>query len=315
MAHIKGHHHLSMITKDIQANNYFYETVLGLRRVKKTVNQDEPSMYHLFFGDRKGTPGTELTFFDMPMAGATYRGSNAITRIGLVVQNEQSLFYWQERLKQFDVAYGEITTHANRSAFHFKDPDGLRLAFVVEKKDTLDGWEAWEKSPVPEEHQIRGVGPVEITVRRLEKIISTLTEIFHYELIAKQEDEVILQSSHGNTFSELVVKFLDEPTERPGRGSIHHLAIRAKDETDLKHWDELVRRRGFVSTGIIDRFYFKSVYFRESNGILIEIATDGPGFTVDSDIHSLGETLDLPPTLEKQREEIEAQLKPLKGDK
>lgn len=314
MAHIKGHHHLSMITKDIQANNYFYETVLGLRRVKKTVNQDEPTMYHLFFGDRKGTPGTELTFFDMPMAGMTHRGSNAITRISLVIPSEMSLYYWQERLKQFDVPIEEVTTYAGRKAFHFRDPDHLPLVFIVEEDDELDGWEAWEKSPVPEEHQIRGIGPVEITVRRINKMLSTLQEIFDYKIIDASEEEVLLQSSHGNTFSELLVKYLDAPTERAGRGSIHHLAIRAQDEAELKHWDTLVRMRGFVSTGVIDRYYFKSLYFRESNGILIEIATDGPGFTVDSPIDSLGETLDLPPALEAKREEIEAQLIPLKGD-
>jgi len=314
MIYIKGHHHLSMITKDIQANNYFYETVLGLRRVKKTVNQDDPSMYHLFFGDRKGTPGTELTFFDMPMAGSTHRGSNAFTKIGLVVSSEGSLHYWKNRLEQYNIPHGKITTYAHRPALQFADPDGLKIIFVVEEKDTLDSWEAWEKSPVPAEHQIRGVGPVEITVRRLSKIIRTLTEVFHYEEINRKEDEVILQSSHGNTFSELVIKYLDEPTERPGRGSIHHLAIRAKDEAELKHWDKLVRQRGFVSTGIIDRFYFKSLYFRESNGILFEIATDGPGFIVDSDIDTLGEKLDLPPSLENQREAIEAQLKPIEGE-
>src|SRR5690625_4599365 len=165
MTYIKGHHHLSMITKDIYANNYFYEKVLGLRRVKKTVNQDDPSMYHLFFGDRKGTPGTELTFFDMPMAGTTHRGSNAITRISLVVPNEESLTYWQARLKSFGKPVGEITTYTNRQAFHFKDPDDLPLVMVVDE-DLLKDWEAWEKSPVPKIHQIRGVGPVEITVRR-----------------------------------------------------------------------------------------------------------------------------------------------------
>src|SRR5690625_303347 len=175
MAHIKGHHHLSMITKDIQVNNYFYETVLGLRRVKKTVNQDDPSMYHLFFGDRKGTPGTELTFFDMPMAGATYRGSNAFTKIGLVLPSMDSLYYWKDRLKQFDITPGAIGEYANRKALTLRDPDDLQLVFVVENEDTLDGWEAWEKSPVPAEHQIRGVGPVELKVRRLNKILRTLT--------------------------------------------------------------------------------------------------------------------------------------------
>ena len=313
MVHIKGHHHLSMITKDIQENNYFYETVLGLRRVKKTVNQDDPSMYHLFFGDRKGTPGTELTFFDMPMVGATYRGSNAFTKIGLVVPSENSLHYWQERLNQFNISPGTIGDFANRQSLEFKDPDDLQLVFVVEEKDTLDGWAAWEKSPVPAEYQIRGVGPVGLKVRRLNKILRTLTEIFHYKIVHQTDEQVILQSSQGNTFSELVIKEVDEPTERPGRGSIHHLAIRAKDEVELKHWDKLVRQRGFVSTGVVERYYFKSMYFRESNGLMFEIATDGPGFTVDSHIDHLGEQLDLPPALADRREDIAAQLKPIEG--
>src|SRR5690625_2621816 len=150
-----------------------------------------------------------------------------------------------------------------------------------------------------------------MTVRRLHKISRTLTEIFGYTEVSRTEEEAIFQSVNGEAVGEIVVKSLDGPTEKPGRGSIHHLAIRVKDEAELLYWDEIVRKRGFQSSGVVDRFYFKSLYFRESNGILFEIATDGPGFTIDDDIETLGETLKLPPFLEKDRKEIEAKLQPI----
>lgn len=307
---ISGHHHISMITKDAKQNNYFYKNVLGLRRVKVTVNQDDPSMYHLFYGDLTGSPGTELTFFEMPLAGRTYRGTNAITRIGLLVSSVESLTFWKKRFEQFEVKHEDITTYANRPALHFEDQDGLRMVLLVANSEKLSHYKAWERSPVPIEHQIQGMGPVEITVRRSEKLISTLTEIFGYSVVARTE-EVIVQSIIGESFGEIVVKPLEGPTEKPGRGSIHHLAIRANDERELEYWDKLVRKRGFHSSGIIDRFYFKSLYFRESNGIVFEIATDGPGFMIDGDIETLGEQLDLPPFLEEQRSKIEAKLTPI----
>src|SRR5690625_3517324 len=147
-----------------------------------------------------------------------------------------------------------------------------------------------------------------MTVRRLHKISRTLTEIFGYTEVSRSEEEAIFQSVDGEVFGEIVVKSLDGPTEKPGRGSIHHLAIRAKNSEELAHWDEQVRRSGFYTSQIIDRFYFKSLYFRESNGIVFEIATDGPGFTLDEDVETLGEQLKLPPFLEKRRHEIEEKL-------
>lgn len=307
---IPGHHHISMITKDAKKNNHFYKNVLGLRRVKVTVNQDEPTMYHLFYGDRTGSPGTELTFFEMPAVGSTHRGTNEITRVGLFVPSEESLTYWKKRFDEFDVQHGEITMYANRPALHFEE-EGLRMVLLVANGEKLAPWEAWEKSPVPEEHQILGMGPVEMTVRRLDKLARTLTEIFGYTEVTRTEDQAIFQSVSGEGYGEIVVKSLDGPREKPGRGSIHHLAIRAKDEAALVYWDEQVRKRGFHSSGITDRFYFKSLYFRESNGIVFEIATDGPGFTIDGDVQTLGEQLDLPPFLEERRQEIEAKLIPL----
>ncbi|MGD2276177.1 ring-cleaving dioxygenase [Bacillus wiedmannii] len=311
MYEIKGHHHISMVTKNGSENNHFYKNVLGLRRVKMTVNQDDPSMYHLFYGDRTGSQGTELSFFEMPLVGKTYRGTNAITRIGLLVPSEESLHYWKERFEKLGVEHSEITTYANHPALQFEDAEGLRLVLLVSNGEKVEHWETWEKSEVPAQHQIQGMGSVEMTVRRLDKLASTLTDIFGYTEVSRNDEEAIFQSIKGEAFGEIVVKYLDGPTEKPGRGSIHHLAIRVKNDAELAYWEEQVIQKGFHSSGIIDRFYFKSLYFRESNGILFEIATDGPGFTVDGDVEHLGQKLDLPPFLEEKRAEIEAKLAPI----
>ena len=312
MYNIPGHHHISMITKNVSENNHFYRDVLGLRRVKVTVNQDDPSMYHLFYGDRTGSPGTELSFFEIPQVGHTHRGTNAITKIGLLVPSEDSLEYWKARLEDHGVAHSDMTTYANHPALHFEDPEGLRMVLLVSNGARVEHWETWEKSEVPAHHQIQGMGTVEMTVRRLDKLASTLTDMFGYTEISRSDDEAIFQSIEGEVFGEIVVKYLDGPREKPGRGSIHHLAIRVKNDTELQYWDAQVRARGFHTSGIVDRFYFKSLYFRESNGILFEIATDGPGFTADGDdIETLGEKLLLPPFLEHHRVEIEKSLKPI----
>jgi glyoxalase family protein len=315
MYKILGHHHISMITKNASQNNHFYKDILGLRRVKITVNQDDPTMYHLFYGDKTGSPGTELTFFEIPMVGKTYPGTNAITRIGLLVPSEESLRYWKKRFEVYDVSHGEISTYANRPALKFEDPEGLRLVLIVSNGEKVDHWQTWEKSNVPVEHQVQGMGTIEITVKRLEKLARTLTDMFEYTEISRTEDEAIFQSVEGEMFGEILVKQLDGPSEKPGRGSIHHLAIRVKSEAELAYWYEQVKQRGFSSSGIVDRHFFKSLYFRESNGILFEIATDGPGFLVDSDIEHLGEKLELPPFLEARRAEIEAKLTPIEEKK
>jgi len=312
MFKIPGHHHISMITKNASENNHFYRKVLGLRRAKITVNQDDPSMYHLFFGDKTGSPGTELSFFEIPMVGRTHRGTNAITRIGLLVPSVDSLLYWQSRLEDFCVETSKVQKYANRTSILFEDPEGLRFALIVSNGAKVAHWETWEKSDVPAEHQIQGMGTVEITVKRLDKLANTLTDLFGYKEVSRTEEEAIFQSIEGEVFGEIIVKFLDGPSEKPGRGSIHHLAIRVKNDEELEYWNAQVRARGFQSSGVVDRFYFKSLYFRESNGILFEIATDGPGFTADGDdIETLGEKLVLPPFLESRRAEIESNLKPI----
>ncbi len=312
MNKLSGHHHISMLTKNGKSNNAFYTKILGLRRVKKTVNQDSPSMYHLFYGDRTGSAGTELTFFEMPVAGRTVRGTNAITRIGLLVQSYDSLIYWKNRFELLQVEHSDIVTYAGKDALFFEDHEGLRLVLINHNGQPIPAeWQVWDGTDIVPEHRILGMGTVEITVRYLQRTVNLLQELFDYTVVTEDDKEVRLQSIAGETFGEILVKELEGPSEKPGRGSIHHLAIRVATLEELNKWDELIKAHGLDSSGVVDRYYFQSLYFRDRNGILFEMATDGPGFTVDSAIEDLGNKLDLPPFLEGKRAEIEAILEPL----
>lgn len=312
MNKIAGHHHISMITKNGQQTDHFYQKVLGLRRVKKTVNQENPSMYHLFYGDKTGSAGTELSFFEMPMAGRTKRGTDAITCIGLLIPSYDSLLYWKKRFELLNVEHGELTEYAGREALHFEDHDGLRLVLLNHNGGNVpDHWQAWEESSVSPEHRILGMGAVEMTVQSRQSLANVLTSLFGYELTLEQDNAAVYQSVHGQAFGEIVIVEKDGPKEKPGKGSVHHLAIRVKDGEELRQWKQRIKDFGLEVMKITDRYYFESLYVREENGILFELATDGPGFTVDSTIESLGKNLDLPPFLEARRAEIEAKLTPI----
>lgn len=311
MSTILGHHHISMLVKNAKETNRFYTEVLGLRRVKKTVNQDDPSMYHLFYGDNTGSPGTGLTFFEMPSIGRTHKGTNAITRIGLMVPTEESLYYWKTRFEEKGVYHGSLTTYANRQALKFEDSDGLQLVLLASDGERPEQWESYEQSDVPLEHQILAMGPIEITVRDSDDFKKTLTELLHYTQVYTDHEMSLFQTEKKDSFGEILVKQLDGPDEKPGRGSVHHLAIRVEDASELEHWNNVASENRFSTSGVVDRYYFQSLYFRESNGILFEVATDGPGFTADQDPDHLGETLALPPFLEHRRDEIEYQLTPI----
>ncbi len=269
-------------------------------------------MYHLFYGDLTGAAGTELTFFEMPVAGRTVRGTNAITRIGLLVPSYASLQYWKERFQQEEVKHSDITTYAGRDALFFEDHEGLRMVLLNHHGHEVPAhWQSWDGNEIPEEHRILGMGTVEITVRYLQRTVNLLKNLFGYTVVTESEKEAVLQSIAGEVFGEIVVKELEGPSEKPGRGSIHHLALRVASVEDLQEWDAKIKEQGFDSTGVVDRYYFQSLYFRDRNGILFEMATDGPGFTVDSAVEDLGKKLDLPPFLEEKRAEIEAILEPL----
>lgn len=312
MTQILGHHHISMLTKNGAQNMQFYTGVLGLRMVKKTVNQDSPNMYHLFYGDEIGSPGTELTFFEMSMAGHTQPGTNAINLIGLLVPSNDSLLFWEQRLTELNIKHEPITKYHHYDALFFEDPDGLRLVLLSnEGLASPDHWRTWSDSPIPEEHRILGMGPIGISVKNLVATVDLLRDTFGYAVIKQSETVAILQAIEGEQWGEIIISEKDGPRERAGRGSVHHLAIRVADQEELIAWNQILRNLGYSTTGVVERYYFKSVYFRDRNNIMFELATDGPGFTVDSDISELGKHLDLPPFLEPKRAEIEAALTPL----
>jgi glyoxalase family protein len=317
---LKGIHHVSALTAKAPENFKFYTEVMGLRLIKKTVNQDDTSVYHLFYGDEKGNPGTELTFFEIPMAGRNHDGNNSISAISLRVKNDAALKYWENRLNESGIETEGIKDRAGRQTLAFRDLEGQRLILVSDEHNKgVAGGNPWSKSTTPEEVAITGLGPVRLTVPAAEPTIQVLTELLGFRKkgsysaeVSGQPDIIVLETSEGGSGAEIhIEERTDLPQERLGRGGVHHVAFRVKDEDELREWIEKVRTSRFPNSGFVDRFYFKSLYFREPNRILFELATDGPGFDTDEELEHLGESLALPPFLEPQREEIEARLKPL----
>lgn len=316
----KGIHHVSAITKTAAENFKFYTKILGLRLIKKTVNQDDVSVYHLFYGDEVGNPGTELTFFELPNAGRNVDGNNSISALSLRVPSDRALDYWSERLTEFEVEHEEVKQRAGRATLAFKDFEGQRLILVSDENNAgVPGGKPWDRSPVPAEYGIVGLGPVQLTVSEPELTITVLTDLMGFRpkgqypsSIPGQPDILVFETGEGGTGAEVHIEpRTDLPRERLGRGGVHHVAFRVADEEELRAWIERIRSVRLPNSGFVDRFYFRSLYFREPNGILFELATDGPGFATDEDIEHLGESLALPPFLESNRAQIEAHLKPL----
>jgi glyoxalase family protein len=310
---LTGIHHLTAISAKPRENLAFYTALLGMRLVKKTVNQDDVSAYHLFYADGKGRPGTDLTFFDFP-AAPERRGANSISRTGLRVAGETTLGFWRDRLKLAGGVTGDVVEVDGRLTLPFEDNEGQRLVLV----DDGGAGDAspWEKSAVPAEHQIRGLGPIVLTVHELSRTAFVLTEVMNMHRVrdyaAYGAHIHVFAMGEGGPAAELhVIEQNDVPLARQGAGGVHHVAFRTPDETQYHAWTQRLSELGIPNSGEIDRFYFRSLYFREPNGILFEIATDGPGFASDEPIETLGEKLALPPFLEPRRAQIEAGLKPL----
>ncbi|WP_153463759.1 ring-cleaving dioxygenase [Sediminibacillus terrae] len=315
---LKGLHHVSAITANAKNNYDFYTKVLGMRLVKKSVNQDDTSMYHLFYADEAGNPGTDLTFFEIPRAGHTYPGNNSISLTSLRVKDDEALAYWEDRFNEYEVEHEGIIEQFGRKVLYFRDSEDQRLALVSdETNEGVAGGTPWEQSPVPQEQGITGLGPSKLTVPQAERTVQVLTNILGFRKVGSYTsqgggDIQVFATGEGGTGAEIHVEEQEGlPKERPGRGSVHHVAFRVADEQELAQWAEKIKQARFPNSGLVDRYYFKSLYFREPNGVLFELATDGPGFATDEDIEHLGETVALPPFLEDRRAEIEARLESL----
>lgn len=310
---LHGIHHLTAITSQASRNFRFYTQTLGLRLVKKSVNQDDVSAYHLFYADGAGSPGTDLTFFDWP-AAREKRGTRSIVRTGLRVASVESLKWWASRFAAEAVTQERISTRDGRLTLDFEDFEGQRFSLVVDEASRERG-RPWEKSPVPGEHQILGLGPIAISVPMLENTDNVLTQVMAMRRVRDyawgDSQAHVYEMGGGGAAAELHVLVQPElPVARSGAGGVHHVAFRTT-QADYDAWATRLQQLGVPSSGPVDRYYFQSLYFREPNGILFELATDEPGFTVDEPIGSLGERLALPPFLEARRKEIEAGLEPL----
>ncbi len=313
---LTGIHHLTAITADAPGNLRFYTRELGLRLVKKTVNQDDVSAYHLFYADGLASPGTDITFFDWAVPNER-RGNNSVTRTAFRVAGEDSVMWWHNHLAERGVAMGDVREHDGRIGLDFEDPEGQRLSLVG------DGGHGpahpWPGSPVPPEHQIRGLGPITMSVPELAPTEAVLTEVMNMRKVRdfpypeRPHDTVhVFAMGDGGPAAELHVAVQpDLPPARQGAGGVHHVAFRTPDFAEYDAWAERLKALRIPNSGRIDRYYFRSLYFREPNGVLFEIASDGPGFASDEPMEKLGERLALPPFLEPRRSEIEAGLRPL----
>jgi glyoxalase family protein len=310
-----GLHHVTAITGDARANVAFYTTVMGMRLVKKTVNQDDVAAYHLFYADAKGSPGTDLTFFDWPHTPANRPGIPSLGPIALRVGSERALEWWASTFDRVDVHHAPPARDLDRASMSFADPEGQRLELVVD--GGAPGGVPWPESPVPPEFQVRGLFGATLVSAQPQATTDLLVHLLGFRLKGERElddgdHEYGLEVGEGGPGTELRLLLpANGVPARQGRGGVHHIAFRVPDQAAQVEWRERLASAGLRPTPVIDRFYFKSVYFREPGGNLFEIATDGPGFTADEPLEHLGDRLALPPFLEGQREQIEAGLRPL----
>ena len=302
-ASVHGIHHVTCIAGDAQENLDFYVGLLGMRLVKRSVNQDDPGTYHLFFADRVGNPGTDLTFFPWPQMEPGRLGIGLTVEVSFAVPPD-SLDYWRERLQQYSVEHDAPETRFGETTLAFKDVHGLQLA-LVETSDERQ-FVPWEDSPVSPEHQLRGMHSVRLWERKLDHTEKILTQRMGFVLLGAEDGWHRYGVDGGGSGKLIEIKEL--PEERRGQGgtgSVHHVAWRVKDSEEQMALREGIANAGLRPTPQIDRFWFKSVYYKEPGGVLFELATDGPGFDRDEDMEHLGEQLILPPWLETQRKEIE----------
>ena len=305
---IPGIHHVTAIASDPGRNYDFYTRTLGLRMVKRSVNQDDVSVYHLFYGDRGGSPGTSMTFFPYTDARPGRVGAGQVSTTQFLVPGD-AVDYWVDRLDDEGVDADEPTERFGDTVIPFRDPDGLPLELVA-RTDAPDGDPP--EGPVPEDRAIRGFFGATLTLQTAEPTGDLLEEM-GFDAVEAEGDRRRFRADGDLGY---VVDLLEEPQAprgQPGAGTVHHVAFQVT-EAEQAEWREVLMDRGLRPTEIIDRKWFKSVYARTSGGVLFEFATKSPGYTVDEDLESLGERLVLPEWLEDRREEIEAGLPPLEAD-
>ncbi|MDQ0859515.1 ring-cleaving dioxygenase [Bacillus sp. V2I10] len=309
-----GIHHITAMVNDTQRNIDFYAGVLGLRLVKKTINFDRPEVYHLYFGNKSGEPGTVITFFPWAKQLKGRIGTGQVGVTNFIIPNN-SITFWENRLKKFEVEFIPSVRFGEKY-LKFQDPDGLEIELVERNEGPINNWSFGE---IQSEIAIKGFGGATLNSAQPNKTADVLENLLGLECLG-QEDGFLRFKSEAQLGNTIDIKLTPSVRGLMGAGTVHHIAWRAKDEEDLLRWRKLLQSKEYFPTEIRDRNYFKAVYFHEEGGILFEIATDPPGFTVDEPNNKLGQKLMLPSWLESKRKELEETLPPvevrvLKGDK
>ena len=315
---LNGIHHVTAVTAQIAENVKFYTQVLGLRLVKKSVNQDDVSAYHLFYADKLGSPGTDMTFFDWPHIGSNIPGTDSIVGTAFRVGSQDALEFWKTRFDQLSIQQEEIRIFNQREVLPFKDHEGQQLYLVNDQGIGFEG-EIWHHPEIPEDYSLKGFFSIVLSVPDKKQISSIFRQLLGFTEIKTETwiDEKSLATIYSSKETELpgtqvwLIEDPDSNRAKLGAGGIHHVAFRVENTFIQQDWKELLSQRGLFVSPIIDRFWFHSIYFRVTPGILFEIATDGPGFAIDEDPEKLGESLVLPPFLEDRRVEIESGLPPI----
>ncbi|AOV06450.1 ring-cleaving dioxygenase [Sporosarcina ureilytica] len=313
MNHLKGVHHVTAITSSAEENYKFFTYVLGMRLVKKTVNQDDIQTYHLFFADDVGSAGTDMTFFDFPGIPKGVHGTNEIHRTAFRVPSDEALTYWEKRFDRLNVKHEGIQEQFGVKVLSFVDFDDQQYQLISDahNKGVASGT-PWQKGPIPLEYAITGLGPVHIRIAQFDYMKEVLEKVLLFKEIAQDGDFHLFEVGEGGNGAQVIIeKNTTLPVGQQGYGTVHHVAFRVDDRSVLDEWTERLEQFGFQTSGHVDRFFFESLYARVAPGILFEFATDGPGFMGDEPYETLGEKLSLPPFLEPKREQIEKLVRPI----
>lgn len=310
---LKGIHHVTAITSSAEQIYAFFTRILGMRLVKKTVNQDDIQTYHLFFADDRGNPGTDMTFFDFPGSVKKQDGTDRISKSSFRVPSDEALGYWVRRFDRYQVKHEGIQVRFGRKMLCFKDFDDQEYALVSDEnvKGVAPGT-PWLKGPVPNEYAIYGLGPIYFEVRDIQQMETTLKTVMGMRKVAVEGDSMLFEMGEGGNGASVIVTKKDGPSAIQGYGAVHHVAFRIEDKDELNEWIKRLNSFKAGHSGFVDRFYFQSLYTRLHRGILFEFATEGPGFIDDEEPYeTLGERLALPPKFRSMRKEIEALVRPI----
>ena len=313
MNELKGMHHVTAITSSAEKNYEFFTYVLGMRLVKKTVNQDDIQTYHLFFADDKGSAGTDMTFFDFPGIPKGVHGTNEISKTSFRVPSDAALEYWVKRFDRLEVKHTGIKEQFGKKTLSFVDFDDQQYQLISDEFNKgIESGTPWQKGPIPLEYAITGLGPVFVRIANFDYFKEMLEKVLLFRETAADGSFHLFEVGEGGNGASVIVEYNTVlPQARQGYGTVHHAAFRVEDRSVLDEWTERLSSFGFHTSGYVNRHFFESLYARVAPQILFEFATDGPGFMGDEPYETLGEKLSLPPFLEPQRAEIEKLVRPI----